>query len=370
MTPDLIIALACAFVFGTLAGSFLNVCAWRLPRNLSVVTPPSRCGACGTVLAWHENLPVIGWLRLGGKCSHCGTGLSPRYLVMELLTGALCAGTVAWAWLSPVAPAPGFPDETTARAVAGAVVLTAVFLALVATVVDIDHQIIPDEISLPMVVLGPLLGAATAYTLHPLASGWIPIQGMGHGSGETFRLDAVHFAQSLLIYGGGALAVVLLTIPVAGRIYRRLPEGERWCAADLRAFRTCTLLAAGGLLLAGVAAVTCAYSDRWYEAVRLHQTILGAAVGWLLPVLVGFIGSTVLRRGAMGFGDAKIFMPLGAFLGPQGTVEAFVIAVFLGAALGIPGWLRGGSGILPFGPSLVLGWAVMLTVGPWIPRPW
>ncbi|MFM2091478.1 MAG: Type 4 prepilin-like protein leader peptide-processing enzyme : Leader peptidase, partial [Planctomycetota bacterium] len=71
MPTELLIALAAAFLFGTLAGSFLNVCAWRLPRNLSVVHPPSRCGACGTRLAWHENLPVIGFLRLGGRCAHC-----------------------------------------------------------------------------------------------------------------------------------------------------------------------------------------------------------------------------------------------------------------------------------------------------------
>ncbi|MFM2092778.1 MAG: hypothetical protein RLZZ127_3267, partial [Planctomycetota bacterium] len=169
---------------------------------------------------------------------------------------------------------------------------------------------------------------------------------------------------------GAALAAIALTIPIAGRLYRNLPAGERWTDADLRAFRTGTLLALAGMAVAAGAALAAATAGAWLPAILWHQAALGAAIGWLLPVLIGLIGSALLRRGAMGFGDAKLFMPLGALLGPQGTVEAFVIAVFIGAALGIPGWLRGGSGVLPFGPSLVVGWAVVLAAGPWLPRPW
>jgi leader peptidase (prepilin peptidase)/N-methyltransferase len=378
MPTDLLVALGCAFLFGTLAGSFLNVCAWRLPRNLSVVHPPSRCGACGTRLAWHENLPVIGYLRLGGRCAQCGTALSPRYLLMELLTGALCAGTVAWAWSAPHAPAPWIADPTIARAFAGAVVLTAVFLALVATVVDLDHQIIPDEISLPMMLLLPVAAVLVAVPAEPaltdtatgtlarlggIPAGWLGLDGTAPPSVSRFAAGG---AATI----GAALAAIALTIPVAGRLYRGLPAGERWSDDDLRAFRLGTGLALVGIAVAAGAALAAAGGGAWLPAIIWHQAALGAAIGWLLPVLVGLIGSALLRRGAMGFGDAKLFMPLGALLGPQGTVEAFVIAVFIGAALGIPGWLRGGSGVLPFGPSLVAGWAVVLAAGPWLPRPW
>ena len=377
MPTDLLVALGCAFLFGTLAGSFLNVCAWRLPRNLSVVHPPSRCGACGTRLAWHENLPVIGYLRLGGRCAHCGTALSPRYLLMELLTGALCAGTVAWAWLSPVAPGPLIGDPVLARAAAGALVLTAVFLALVATVVDLDHQIIPDELSLPMMLVLPVAAVLVAVPLEPVLAadprtltslGGIPTAWLGLDGTAPPTLSGFLTGGAATI--GGAFAVIALTIPIAGWLYRGLPAGERWSTEDLRAFRLGTGLAMAGIALAAVAAAAAAANGAWFPAVVWHQAALGAAIGWLLPVLIGLVGSALLRRGAMGFGDAKLFMPLGALLGPQGTIEAFVIAVFVGAALGIPGWLRGGSGVLPFGPSLVVGWAVVLAAGPWLPRPW
>ena len=91
-----------SFLFGTFIGSFLNVCVHRLPRNESVVQPPSRCYACGTRLTWYDNLPIIGWLILWGHCRACGTSFSARYLIAELAVGGLTAA--ATAWLAPLPP--------------------------------------------------------------------------------------------------------------------------------------------------------------------------------------------------------------------------------------------------------------------------
>src|SRR6266404_6329577 len=84
-----------AFLAGLLLGSFLNVCIYRLPRDLSVASPPrSFCPACEKTIAWYDNIPVLSYLLLGARCRHCREPIPPRYLIVELATGAafaLCA---------------------------------------------------------------------------------------------------------------------------------------------------------------------------------------------------------------------------------------------------------------------------------------
>src|ERR1700761_3373216 len=85
--PDWVIA----GLFGLLIGSFLNVCIYRWPRDLSVVRPRSACVSCGQMIAWYDNLPVLSFLILRGRCRHCGAGILWRYPVVELLTAACFA---------------------------------------------------------------------------------------------------------------------------------------------------------------------------------------------------------------------------------------------------------------------------------------
>ena len=76
-------------ILGLMVGSFLNVCIGRLPAGESVVTPPSRCPKCGPPLAWRDNVPVLSWIWLGGKCRACGVPISPRYVIVELITAVV-----------------------------------------------------------------------------------------------------------------------------------------------------------------------------------------------------------------------------------------------------------------------------------------
>ena len=76
-----------ALLFGLLIGSFLNVCVYRWPRDLSVVRPRSRCIACGKTIAWYDNIPLVSWLILRARCRYCGAHISWRYPAVELLTG-------------------------------------------------------------------------------------------------------------------------------------------------------------------------------------------------------------------------------------------------------------------------------------------
>ena len=91
-----------AALFGLLIGSFLNVCIYRLPRDQSVVWPASRCTTCGRALSWYENIPVVSYLALRGRCRTCGERISLQYPIIELLTAAIVVGALAWYGLAPL----------------------------------------------------------------------------------------------------------------------------------------------------------------------------------------------------------------------------------------------------------------------------
>ena len=86
---------AVAGLFGLLFGSFLNVCSLRWPQDQSVVTPPSRCPGCDNAIRWYDNVPVLSWLALGGRCRHCKQPISAQYPLVELATGLMWAGVFA-----------------------------------------------------------------------------------------------------------------------------------------------------------------------------------------------------------------------------------------------------------------------------------
>jgi leader peptidase (prepilin peptidase)/N-methyltransferase len=131
-------SLAFAFVFGACVGSFLNVCIHRLPADESVVWPRSYCPRCQGLIAWYDNIPIVAWLWLGARCRACRAPIAVRYPLVELATAALGVGAV-------VAFGP------TPRA-AVAFVFTAALLLV--SVIDLDHRFIPDEVSLPGVLVG------------------------------------------------------------------------------------------------------------------------------------------------------------------------------------------------------------------------
>lgn len=149
------------FVIGLVVGSFLNVCIYRLPEGKSIVSPPSSCGSCGHRLGVFDMIPVLSYFFLGGKCRYCGTPYSPRYALVELLTGCLFA-------LCGLYYLPGIPLALVFVFVASLVVLT---------FVDFDHQIILDEVLLLM------LGCGAAYVFFTTGDYWDALYGMGFAGG-------------------------------------------------------------------------------------------------------------------------------------------------------------------------------------------
>lgn len=127
-----------AFIYGAVVGSFLNVCICRLPENRSVVSPPSSCPLCSYRIKWYDNIPIVSYILLGGKCRSCRARISMRYPLVEIINGLLTL--MLFIKFGP----------------------TLSFLALfilcsslvVITFIDFDHQIIPDVISLPGIAVG------------------------------------------------------------------------------------------------------------------------------------------------------------------------------------------------------------------------
>jgi leader peptidase (prepilin peptidase)/N-methyltransferase len=134
-------------LYGLVIGSFLNVVIWRVPRHESIVRPPSHCPNCDVKIANRDNIPVLSWLLLHGRCRNCGTPISVRYPLIELLTGVLFAAVGA-----------RFSDSW---ALPAYLVLTASLIAL--SFIDLEHFILPNRILYPTdVAMIVLLAAASA----------------------------------------------------------------------------------------------------------------------------------------------------------------------------------------------------------------
>lgn len=151
--------VAVVALFGSLIGSFLNVVVYRVPAGLSLVRPPSACPSCGSRIRAYDNVPVVSWLVLRGRCRSCRARISVRYPLVELGTAILFA-VVAYAFLGPL-HVPGRPVAATALELSAYLWLAAVTVAL--AIIDVETHRLPDRIVLPtMAVMTVLLTAAAA----------------------------------------------------------------------------------------------------------------------------------------------------------------------------------------------------------------
>lgn len=194
-----------AGVLGAVFGSFLNVVAYRLPRHESIVKPASHCPRCGTPVRPYDNIPILSWLLLRGHCRSCGEPISPRYPLVEALTAALCVGVVL-AHLSTVRTALGI-----------ALILLVVPIALI----DLEHRIIPNQLT----ALGAALALAIGLALDPAgeparliaaaaAGGFLLAAALAYPGG--MGMGDVKLAAVMGLFLGSAVAPALLIALVAG----------------------------------------------------------------------------------------------------------------------------------------------------------
>ena len=191
-----------AFVLGAVVGSFLNVCIWRIPESMSIVKPPSHCTECGQPIRFYDNIPLISYLILRGRCRACGGRISPRYPFVEGLAG-LMALLLFWKF------------GLTLQFLAAFIFVSALILI---TFIDIDHQIIPDIISLPGIpicflmavfimklsfpdaLLGLLIGGGSLYLVAVLYELATKREGMGGGDIKLLALMGAFLGWKSLLF--------------------------------------------------------------------------------------------------------------------------------------------------------------------------
>lgn len=201
---------AIVFTFGAVVGSFLNVCIYRIPRNLSVVRPRSFCPGCGKPIPWFRNLPILSWLLQRGRCAECGRRIRPRYVIVEALTATL----FLLIWLRwPLLPGTPPPLGLTPLPELG--VVLAYWLAtgglILGTFVDFELLIIPDRVTLGGILAGLICGAAVP-ALHGVTG---PCLWTAFGYGLVLPAWASSLILSAL--GAGLGWTILWGIGVLGR---------------------------------------------------------------------------------------------------------------------------------------------------------
>jgi len=248
----LVLLVVLAAVGGLLVGSFLNVVAWRLPRGESLVAPGSHCPGCTHPVRPYDNVPVLSWLVLRGRCRDCRTPISARYPLVEALTAALAAGVVL--------ASDGLHD----------MLLGLVLVALLVPIalIDLDHRIIPNRLTAIGAVAALAIGAATDLDGVPeqvvagvAAGGFLLLAALARPGG--MGMGDVKLAGMLGLFLGREVAVALLVALVAGTLVGSVVLARRGVTEGRKtALPFGPLLALGGLvgLLAGSAIVD------WYLA--------------------------------------------------------------------------------------------------------
>jgi leader peptidase (prepilin peptidase) / N-methyltransferase len=194
-----------AGVLGAVIGSFLNVVAYRLPRHESLITPASHCPRCDTPVKPYDNIPVVSWLLLRGHCRSCGEPISPRYPLIEALTAALCAGVVV-------------NGGSSARIALG---LLTVLLVVPVALIDLEHRLIPNRLTLPAAALALALGTALDPSGEPArliagaaAGGFLLLAALAYPGG--MGMGDVKLAGVLGLCLGSSVAPALLTALFCG----------------------------------------------------------------------------------------------------------------------------------------------------------
>ena len=342
------------FVFGSVVGSFLNVCIYRMPRDLSLAKPGSQCPKCDFAIPWRLNIPIMSWLWLRGKCRQCAAAISPRYLTVELLTGLAFLAS----WLA-------FGKQNTPDvllAVTWGFVLAGL---IVATFIDFEHFIIPDQITLGGVAFGFIVSAALPalhYTTKVVQGEWIIV------SLERPAESLMASGLGILVGAGAVFAVLQLGKLLFGRMRVPLGEGESaiftesalHLPSEVSPFEEIFFRKSDTIRLH---AKRVELVDRCYKNMDVALSPKRLLIGdkSLDPETVPFIkvetDELVIPREAMGFGDVKFMAAIGAFIGWQGALFSLMASAVVGAVVGV-GLIaigrRDWSARLPYGPYISL----------------
>lgn len=374
--PSLVFVLC----FGACVGSFLNVVLYRIPAGMSVIAPPSRCPVCGHRLSFfRENLPILGWWLVRGRCRACGVRVSPAYMLVEVAVALLFVGLYALLYLAPGTGGlgeiggPWWRLNTFYLSWPAFLTIAVAIVALVAmTVIDARTFTIPIQI--------PLFATIWAFVAWPLQA-MLPARAPG---AQPWPMPVVGWSWSLGAFGGVAgvlVGVALLRLGVLrysfadyddycaeGETLGDYPHGRREVLRELLFLLPCLLgFAIGFAIGAGLEGAPTGVTS------ALGGVALGYLVGGGVVWATRIGGTLAFGREAMGLGDVHLLAAVGAAFGWIVPLIAFFVAPFTGLA-----WILGGAIFgrflgsarreLPYGPHLALATLVVWLLLPWLLR--
>ncbi len=193
------------FLFGLVTGSFLNVCIYRLPRNRSIIAPASFCPSCGAFVKWYDNVPLLSYLLLRGKCRSCKSPISLRYPLVEALTGLLFGLLFIQFVLKQ--------EQSLSLYVAYTALSSAL---IVSSFIDLEFYLIPNEITMPGIIAGPIFSFLFPGIHYPVNHLGAPL------TLDYSRMDALSASFTGILIGGG---IVWLTAVIGSFVFRREAMG-------------------------------------------------------------------------------------------------------------------------------------------------
>ena len=390
-----------AFALGSCVGSFLNVVVWRLPqvemvdgeglfrgflRSWRALSwPPSYCPRCKTPLKWYDNIPVIGWLKLRGRCRFCNEPISIRYPIVEAVTGLLFAFYCWMFFVGGFGPCLHAPDlegvvrfrhaELLIQVHWPIYLLDMLLLSglLAASLIDAELFIIPIEI--PWFIVPFALAEHAVFdrpgwpgALNPSLPGAALAVGAAVGLLISFLLWYLGVLPSSFAEGEPLLEVDKARLTAKGE---EPPSEHEYSPAEIRAEVRKEMLflmppLALGLIWVLLTWKVPAVRQFWAAAIGhgwvsgLLGSILGLLIGGFVVWLTRILGSIAFGREAMGMGDVHLMAAVGAVLGPGAATVAFFLAPFFGIALAMYMLLSGKRRELPYGPYLSLATAFVV----------
>ena len=352
------------FIFGSMVGSFLNVCIHRMPIGQSVVKPPSHCPHCKYSIPWYLNIPLITWLFLKGRCRNCGAPISIRYYLVELLTAVAFVSC----WFA-------FGRQSVAL-----VLVYALFISglIAATFIDFEHLIIPDEITLGGIVVGVVCSLLVP-SLHPSDA---------FSADHRLRSALLNsFCNSILglALGGGVIyAIVRIGKLFLGKQKFALPAETKIIFSETALFFEDKELAYEDVFyrqsdVITLQARTLELVDRCYKDVRVRLSASRLQIDdeeldpQTVPHMEAVSEEIVVPREAMGLGDVKFMAAIGAFLGWRSVIITLMLSSVVGSMVGLGAIAlgkRAWSTRLPYGPYIAIGAVVCVFWGQDIANFW
>ncbi len=355
---------------GACIGSFLNVVIYRLPKGESIVFPPSHCPSCGRNINWYDNIPIISFFLLKGKCRNCGVKISPQYAIIEATAAILITGLYVCYFVLDLRDNAGDISTSWPMFIAHAGLICGL---LVCSVVDIKQWIIPLEVMWVCSILGI---ASAAYRPHP----FIPM------------VSPVTIAVSFAAVIGIVVAIILMRLgyiqPSFIDAEDKPPFGEKEESRGVaitkdhgvnprkEILRELLFLSPAIILAIAANVVLRFVPSAWYfwsglfdsevhPKLAMHLTGCGSAVfGYLIGGLwiwgIRIFGTLVFGKEAMGLGDAHILAGVGAVLGWLAPSIVFFLAPFFGLAWALYLWIGKKQRELPYGPWLAAATVVIM----------